>query len=168
MYTIEHIFWKQYTIGQRTFPTHMLFRVVPWRPFESTATVANMPVSLGIRSLVLYFSTASKDIQGVVTNYFRTMSRRWSITSLLKFVVKNRRQASWGATVFKMNCTNITNALQESRLCWKKPIVRPGKPPWFALFLPNAKDWAILTTFDETEFRVTQVHLVGTLWRTGH
>ena len=47
----------------------------------------------------------------------------------------------------------ITNALQESRLCWKKPIVRPGKPPWFALFLPNAKDWAILTTFDETEFR---------------
>ena len=68
------------------------------RPFESTATVANMPVSLGIRSLVLYFSTASKDIQGVVTNYFRTMSRRWSITLLLKFVVKNRRQkrASWG------------------------------------------------------------------------
>ena len=45
-------------------------------PFESTATVANMPVFLGIRSLVLYFSTASKDIQGVVTNYFRTMSRR--------------------------------------------------------------------------------------------
>ena len=45
---------------------------------ESSATVANRPVSLGIRSLVLYFSIASKDIQGVitVTNYFRTMSRR--------------------------------------------------------------------------------------------
>ena len=42
----------------------------------------------------------------------------------------------------------ITNALQESRLCWKKPIVRPGKPPWFAFFLQNAKVWAILTTFD--------------------
>ena len=43
-----------------------------WRPFESTATVANMSVSLGIRSLVLYFSKASKDIQSVVTNYYRT------------------------------------------------------------------------------------------------
>ena len=33
-------------------------------------------VSLGIRSLVLYFSVASKDIQGFVTNDFRTMNRR--------------------------------------------------------------------------------------------
>ena len=47
-----------------------------WRPFESTATVANMSVSLGIRSLVLYFLIASKDIQSVVTSYYRTMSRR--------------------------------------------------------------------------------------------
>ena len=36
------------TTGQRAFLQYMLF----WRPFESTTTVANMPVSLGIRSLV--------------------------------------------------------------------------------------------------------------------
>ena len=65
------------TTGQRAFLLNNCSLVSSfWRPFESTATVANMPVSLGIRSLVLYFSTASKDIQGVVTNYFRTMSRR--------------------------------------------------------------------------------------------
>ena len=89
MYTIENLFyeWKwdlagglkiqRRAQGQRAFLLHSCSLVSSfWRPFESTATVANMSVSLGTRSLVLYFLIASKDIQSVVTNYYHTVSRR--------------------------------------------------------------------------------------------
>ena len=44
-----------------------------WRPFESAATVENMPRQFLWGSGVLYYTSAPKDIQGVVTNYYRAM-----------------------------------------------------------------------------------------------
>ena len=46
-----------------------------FRPFGVHLKVLQR-LRLGIRSLVLYFSLASNDIQGVVTNYYPTMGRR--------------------------------------------------------------------------------------------
>ena len=68
--------WLENTVMRTTGLNNCSLVSSFWRPFESTTTVANMSVSLGIRSLVLYFLIASKDIQSVVTNYYRTMSRR--------------------------------------------------------------------------------------------
>ena len=165
-------FWKQYTTGQRAFLMHMLFGVVLLASILKVLQRLRTCQFLWGSGVLYYTSRQHQrtfkvllliifELWAVVDPSLRSWSSSWRIGDR-SLVRRNGFQDELHKIII------ITNALQESRLCWKKPIVRPGKPPWFALFLPNAKDWAILTTFDETEFRVTQVHLVGTLWRTGH
>ena len=115
-------FPSAHALWSRLFSVH--FKVL----HATVANSANMQVSWGVRSLVfIYFSI----VLLLQCSYYRTMSHRWSITSLLK--------SSWRIG----DSWNLVKPNGFSRI----KILRRGKPPWLAFFLPNAIIWAYLNHF---------------------
>ena len=127
------------TTGQRAFLLHMLSGVVFLASISKycmqrlrTVRTGKFRGELGV--LFLYTSRLHQRTFKVLLlqcSYYRTMSHRWSITSLLK--------SSWRIG----DSWNLVKPNGFSRI----KILRRGKPPWLAFFLPNAKIWAYLNHF---------------------
>ena len=128
------------TTGQRAFLLHMLSGVVflasiskyCMQRLRTAVRTGKFLGELGV--LFLYTSRLDQRTFKVLLlqcSYYRTMSHRWSITSLLK--------SSWRIG----DSWNLVKPNGFSRI----KILRRGKPPWLAFFLPNAKIWAYLNHF---------------------
>ena len=168
--------WKKdtvkHTTGQRAFLLHMLFSVVLLASILTVANSADIQIAFGVRSLVLYyFSIASKDIQSVVIIKLWAIGviiKLWAVgdPSLRSWSFFLTAEISWSAMVF-----------QESR--FQDEVSRPDSLSFYQMqkseLILITLGFVRLTVFrnkktknSTTEYKATQVHPVGRLWRTSH